>query len=174
MSKPKQTDPFDVLADAYEKLYEHAAADIGKLKNKGGPMLHQIIEQAKDKAVKLDELTEDDAIKLTEWLKRDLQDAVSYLSETGHEIKDWLGYETKLLENELFYMFLDIADKTTVELQQFKENTRHPEYHTGEITGPGTLTCDECGEKLHFYKAGKIPPCPKCRATVYHRSTSEL
>jgi len=114
------------------------------------------------------------AIKLVQWLKRDLQDAINYLSETGHEIKDWLGFETSLLENELFYMFLDVADKTTVELQQFKENAGHPEYHTGEISGPGTLACDECGEKLHFYKAGKIPPCPKCHATVFHRSTSEL
>ncbi|HHJ36010.1 MAG TPA: hypothetical protein ENJ87_09620 [Gammaproteobacteria bacterium] len=174
MNKSKYDDPLDALGDAYEKLYEHTATDIHKLKDEGGPKLHQIIEEAKDKAVELDELAADDAVKLVAWLKRDLQDAVNYLSEAGHEIKDWLGFETDLLENELFYMFLDVADKTTVELQQFKENAEHPEYHTGEISGPGTLTCDECGEKLHFYKAGRIPPCPKCHTTVFHRSTSEL
>ena len=41
--------------------------------------------------------------------------------------------------------------------------------HTGEVTGAGTLVCDKCGEKLHFHKAGKIPPCPKCHATQFHR-----
>lgn len=174
MNKAKYDDPLDALGEAYEKLYEHTAADIHKLKDFSDNGLHQIIEEAKDKAIELDELTEEDALKLAQWLKRDLEDAVRYLSETTHEIKDWLGFESSLLENELFLMFLDIADKTTVELQQFKENAKHPEYHTGEITGPGTLTCDECGERLHFYKAGKIPPCPKCHATVYHRSTSEL
>lgn len=174
MTKPAKKDPFDVLAQAYEKLYEHAATDIANLKDKSGPKLYQILEQLRDKAAELDELTEEDAAKLTDWIKRDLLDAVNYLAETGSEIKGWLGYETELLENELFYMFLDIADKTTVELQQFKENIRHPEYHTGEVTGAGTLTCDECGEKLHFYKAGRIPPCPVCQSTVFHRSTSEL
>jgi hypothetical protein len=173
MSKQKYDDPLDALGDAYEKLYENTVADIHKLKD-SGVSLQRILEDARDKAVELDELTEDDAVKLVAWLKRDLQDALGYLSETGHEIKDWLGFETTMLESELFYMLLDVADKTTVELQQFKENAEHPEYHTGEISGPGTLTCDECGEKLHFYKAGKIPPCPKCHATVFHRSTSEL
>ncbi len=43
----------------------------------------------------------------------------------------------------------------------------HP--HTGEIIGAGTLVCDQCGEKLHFHKAGKIPPCPKCHGTTFHR-----
>ena len=173
MNKKKYDDPLDALGDAYEKLYEHAAADIHKLKDTGVELQH-VLEEAKNKAVELDELTEEDATKLLAWLKRDLQAAANYLSETGHEIKDWLGFEKTLLESELFYLFLETADKTTVELQQFKENAKHPEYHTGEITWPGTLTCDECGERLHFYKAGKIPPCPKCHATVFHRSTSEL
>ena len=174
MNKQKYDDPLDALGEAYEKLYEHASANIHKLKDISTPGLHKILQEAKDKAVELDELTEEDAVKLVQWLKRDLQEAANFLSETGHEIKDWLGFEKTLLESELFYLFLDIADKTTVELQQFRENARHPEYHTGEITGPGTLTCDECGERLHFYKAGRIPPCPKCHATVFHRSTSEL
>jgi len=173
MNKQKYDDPLDALGEAYEKLYEHTAANIHKLKDFSDNGLHQIIEEARDRAVELDELSEVDANKLTQWLKRDLDDALRYLSASGHEIKDWLGFESSLLENELFNMFLETADKTTVELQQFKNNATHPEYHTGEITGPGTLTCNECGEKLHFYRAGKIPPCPKCHATVFHRSISE-
>ena len=173
MNKQKYDDPLDALGEAYEKLYEHTAANIHKLKDFSDNGLHQIIEEARDRAVELDELSEVDANKLTQWLKRDLDDALRYLSASGHEIKDWLGFESSLLENELFNMFLETADKTTVELQQFKNNATHPEYHTGEITGPGTLTCNECGEKLHFYRAGKIPPCPKCHSTVFHRSISE-
>ena len=42
-------------------------------------------------------------------------------------------------------------------------------YHTGEITGPGTLVCDNCGEELHFHKPSRIPPCPKCKGTSFHR-----
>jgi len=174
MKDSKQSDPFDVLSKAYETMYEHAAENLHKLKDNGLPALQHIVEEARDKAVEIDELTEEDAGKLAEWLKRDLHDAVSYLAHAGHEVKDWLGYETDLLENKFFYLLLQTADQTTVELQQFKENVNHPGYHTGEMTSPGTLSCNECGEKLHFYKAGKIPPCPKCHKTVFHRSTSEL
>jgi hypothetical protein len=174
MKEPSTNDPFDVLSKAYEAMYENAASSLHKLKDKDLPALHKILDQARDKAVKIDELTESDAAQLMQWLKRDLEHAFNYLAESGNEIKGWLGFETSKLENEFFYLLLQTADQTTVELQQFKENAQHPEYHTGEISGPGTLTCDECGEKLHFYKAGKIPPCPKCHGTVYHRSTSEL
>ena len=33
----------------------------------------------------------------------------------------------------------------------------HNNHKTGEITGAGTQICDQCGEILQFYKAGKIP-----------------
>jgi hypothetical protein len=174
MKKSKQEDPFDILSEAYEKMYERAVEDLHKVKEKTGPLLHKAIDEAKDKAVELEEVSREDATKLADYLKRDINDALYYLSQTGREIKNWLGFETTLLEFEFLDMLLDIADKTTVELQQFKENAAHPEYHTGEITGPGTLSCNKCGEKLHFYKAGKIPPCPKCHATVFHRSTSDF
>ena len=174
MKKSKQEDPFDILGEAYEKMYERAREDLHKAKEMTGPLLHEAIDEAKDKAVELEEVSREDATKLADYLKRDINDALYYLSQTGREIKDWLGFETKLLEFEFIDMLLEIADRTTVELQQFKENATHPEYHTGEITGPGTLSCNECGERLHFFKAGKIPPCPKCHATVFHRSTSDF
>ena len=166
----KKTDPLDALGAAYEKMYERAAENFHKLKEKGEPVLHHLIDEAKEKAVELEELTEQEAAKVAEWLKRDIDDAASYLSETGHELKDWLGYESVMLESAVLDLLLKIADKTTLELLQLKENNMRPySYHTGEITGPGTLICDKCEEKLHFYKAGKIPPCPKCHGTSFHR-----
>jgi len=175
MYTPKHENPIDILGEAYERLYERTAESLKKLNNLNDIDLPKVIEEAKNKAIELEELTEENALKVSQWLQRDLDDAVKYLADSNNEIKDWLGFETSLLESELFSMFLDVADKTTVELQQFKNNAEvHPKYHTGEISGPGTLTCNECGEKLHFYKTGKIPPCPKCHGTVFHRSTSEL
>ena len=84
---------------------------------------------------------------------------------------EWLVFETTLLESETLDLLLKAADKTTVKLLQLKKDTQQiSTYHTGEITGLGTLVCDQCDEKLHFHKAGKIPPCPKCHATVFHRN----
>ncbi len=170
MKKPIHVDPLDALGAAYETMYERVAESLKNVKKHTGPLLHKYIDEARDKAVKLDELTEEDAEKLTVWLKRDLDDAIDHMAETDDRLKDWLGFEATLIESALLYMLLETADKTTVELLRMKENARLPSvYHTGEVTGPGTLICDECEEKLHFHQASRIPPCPKCHETKFHR-----
>lgn len=170
MTKPTHVDPLDALGAAYETMYEHVAANLHKAKDKSGPALHELVDEAKDKAVKFEHVAEDDAELISTWLKRDLEDVVHYMVETEHAVKDWLGFETALIKSEIIRLLLETADKTTVALLRMKENAHKPSvYHTGEITGPGTLICDECGEKLHFHKAGHIPPCPKCHETQYHR-----
>lgn len=170
MSKKPHVDPLDAFGAAYETMYEHIAENLDKAKNKTGPLIHQLVDEAKEKAKEIEELTEEDAEKLAGWLKRDLDEVISYLSETDYVVKDWLGFETSLIKNALIRMMLEAADKTTVELLRMKENAHKPyDYRTGEIAGFGTLICDECGEKLHFHKAGKIPPCPKCHKTGFHR-----
>jgi hypothetical protein len=135
--------------------------------------MHKFIDAAGEKAVELEEVSREDAEKLAAYLKRDLNDASSYLSETGREWGDWLGFETTLLEAGFLELLSEAADPTTLELLKLKQDAELASiYRTGEITGPGTLACDKCGEKLHFHKAGKIPPCPKCHATVLHRQNA--
>ncbi|MFV9615212.1 MAG: zinc ribbon-containing protein [Gammaproteobacteria bacterium] len=175
MKKPIHVDPLDALGAAYETMYERVAKNLHNAKEHTGPLLHKFIDEARDKAVELDELTEEDAEKLTDWLKRDLDDAISHIAETDEKLTDWLGFETTLIESALLYLLLETADKTTVELLQLKQNAERPYiYHTGEVTGPGTLICDQCDEVLHFHKAGKIPPCPRCHETQFHREGKKV
>ena len=68
----------------------------------------------------------------------------------------------------------DDLDIFATELNLTAEQAREASfYHTGEVTGPGTLVCVECGKELHFHKAGHIPPCPGCRGTRYQRQQAE-
>lgn len=175
MKKPTRVDPLDALGAAYKTMYERVAENLHHAKEKTGALLHKFIDEAKDKAVALDELKKEDAEKLTVWLKRDLDDAIDHIAETDESLKDWLGFETTLIESALLYMLLETADKTTVELLQLKQNAERPyRYRTGEVTGPGMLICDQCGEVLHFHQAGKIPPCPRCHKTDFHRERREM
>ncbi len=163
-------DPLDILGNAYENMYEDTVKEFHQAEEKTAPALYKFIDKAKQKVIEAEKITQQDADKLAEYLQRDLTDSISYLSQTGKELKDWLGFETTFLETELVDYLLDAADPTTVELTKLKlESMPSPVYHTGEITGPGTLVCDHCGEKLHFYRAGKIPPCPKCKKTEFYR-----
>ncbi len=163
-------DPIDILGDAYENMYENTVKEFHKAEEKTAPVLHGLIDRAKQEVIDAEKISQQDADKLAEYLQRDLGGFINYLSQTGKELKDWLGFETTFLETELFDYLLNAADPTTVELTKLKlEAMPAPVYHTGEITSPGTLICDHCGEKLHFYKTGKIPPCPKCKKTNFHR-----
>ena len=169
MKNSHQPDPIDALGAAYEKMYERAVENIEHLEDRGEDLIHRLVDEAREMAVELRELSEDDAELVAQYVRRDLSNAVQFLSEAGHELRDWLGFESALLEAETREQLKKVADPTTVELLRLKLSAETAPRQTGEITGPGTLVCDNCGEKLHFHRAGRIPPCPQCKATVFHR-----
>jgi hypothetical protein len=170
MPKKRINDPLDIMGVAYETMLERSASEFHKLEEKSGPALHRLIDKARARAVELEELSEEEAARVAEYLKRDLADANFYLSEKGKEFRDWLGFEDSLLAAELTDMFLSAADPSIVEMHELElKLAAESVYKTGEITGPGTLICDECGEVLHFHRAGHIPPCAKCHGTTFRR-----
>lgn len=172
MSKlPTAHDPIEALGEAYELLLDKTVEEAHAAKVKTGPALHQLIDELAQKSSDIGELAGEEAEKIGHYLKRDLIDAASYLEKTGKALKDWLGFDLALLEERLRDDFSKAADQTTVELLHLKQEAEAAGYHTGELTGPGTLICDACGEQLHFHKAGHIPPCPKCQSTRYHRAS---
>lgn len=61
---------------------------------------------------------------------------------------------------------------STLTIECYKVRRRFEEWRTGEVTTIGTLRCRHCGELVRFKRTGRIPPCPKCRATVYERVRS--
>lgn len=171
MKKQLHNDPLDALGKIYENMYEHVVENLHNTEEKTEHLLHKLIDEAKEKAIELGEVSQKEAKELADYLRRDLNDTAKYLSQTGHELKGWLGFETALLENELLDLLLKVADKTTVKLLEIKGKAQsNSNYHTGEVTGPGTLTCNQCGKKLYFYRASKIPSCSKCSSTTFHRN----
>lgn len=165
-------DPIEALGEAYEALLEKSLEEAHQAKAKSGPALHRFIDEVAQKSSEINELAGEKTIKVGQYLKRDLIDAASFLDKTGKALKDWLGFDLALLENRLWDDFSKAADQTTVELLNLKQQAANAPYHTGEVCGPGTLVCDQCGELLHFHKPGHIPPCPKCQATTFHRATN--
>ncbi len=163
-------DPIDVLGAVYEKMYESIAEGFMKSEQKSAELLNKLIDETAEKFSALNEASKEDIDKISDYLKRDINDAANYLNETGKEFSDWLGFESSLLEAELSDLMLSAADPTTVELARLNLSAKLASgYHVGEIIGAGTLVCDECGEKITFYRAAEIKPCPKCSATHFHR-----
>ena len=161
----------DQLIKAYDQMMENLH-ELLEQTEEGVENLSRQIEKARDKVAEMDNITREEAEKISDYLKRDLHNAGEYLEDSRHDMADWLHMDMELIEWSLMDMFLQVADKTKLDLLLLEENARHVnEYRTGEITGPGLLVCDQCGEELHFSKTGHIPPCPKCKATMFTRKS---
>jgi hypothetical protein len=163
------------LLHAYNQMMQRVKQTLKQAGQAAEPRLRQAIDAAEEKAVELGELTREEAIRIGEFLRRDLQDAGTYLaSDEAQELKDWLRFDIELIENQLLEMFLSVADQAKLDMLEFEEELAEAStYHTGEITGPGTLICKTCGELLHFHASGHIPPCPKCHDTYFTRFEEE-
>ena len=159
----------DRLVAAYETMLERVHETVERAESHV-PALKQNLEQAREKAVELGELTREEAEKVASYVERDMHDAAVYLSETGEQLKEWWDFDLKQMEERMLEAFASVADQTSLQLRQMRENLRRAEfYHTGEVTGPGTLVCTGCGKTMNFKKPGHIPPCPGCRKTEFRR-----
>jgi hypothetical protein len=171
MTQP--TDKQDSSIEKHIRAYQHMlerVKDLLQAQARGGKGLEQSIEAAKQQAVQRGELTKAEADAVGRFVKRDLREAGRHLATTGQELRAWLGIDLQLMEDWLLDMFAQAADKTKLEWMQLEQNAREATlYHSGEITGPGTLECVACGEVMHFYAVGHIPPCPRCRESVFTR-----
>lgn len=158
------------LISAYERMRERAQKFLDENTQDLMPNIVDALEAAKEQAIHLGELSKDEAELINTYLKRDLHDAGEYIQQQRGELADWLRFDIEQIEQNIWDSLSLLVDKTTIELKQLKDRAeRLGEWHTGEITGPGTLVCSACGEEIHFHKTGHIPPCPKCHATIYKR-----
>ena len=161
------------LTQAYDRMMERVKTrleSLEEIEREVLPNLQHSIEQAAEKAVNLGELTREEAQMIGGYLKRDLEDAGHHLATTGHDLGAWLRFDLELIEDRLLELFQAAADKTRVEMLSFEEAVeRAAHYYKGEITGPGTLQCDNCGKQLPFHATAHIPSCPECGSNRFSR-----
>lgn len=132
--------------------------------------LHQYIDLATEKAVELEELTREEAEKMGDYLRRDLYDAADFIANTEQSLADWMRFDLELVEARLLDTFTVMVDQTRNSLDNLAEQARLAvEWQSGEITGPGTLYCANCGQEVNFHQPGYIPHCPKCDSVLFKR-----
>ncbi len=166
----QDNDPVEKLVSAYETMLKR----VDDMADKTMPALRRSLDKARETAIEMNELTREEADRIAGYVERDMKDAAEFIVETGKDFRDWFSFDVQLIETGFYDMFASVADKTSLELRELAERARRAsQFHTGEVTGPGTLACSGCGEQLHFKKAGRIPPCPKCHATEFKRARAK-
>ena len=170
MSVPDKQDDHS-LVEAYNQMMARIKDAIENTEEKAIPTLQKAIDMAKQQAIHLGEISIEEAEEIGNYIKRDINDAAEYLMETSHDFSEWLMLDIDIIEQKVVELFLSVADKTRIELKQLaRPSCEISSYNTGDITGPGTLLCDACGEMIHFSTTDHIPACPKCHNTSFKRS----
>ncbi len=128
--------------------------------------LQKSLDLARHQAVHLGEVSAEEAYEIGEYIKRDINDAAEYMMDSSAEFYDWLMLDIEIIERKVIDLFLSVADHTRIELEQFKQPTalseQIPIYKSGEITGPGSLICENCGKTKPFLSSDEITDCIKC------------
>ncbi len=161
------------LIHAYNTMLGRVKDSLKEVEEHALPPVKELLNKAMETASELGELTREEAEKVGDYLKRDLNEAGEFLSDNGRQLKEWLKFDLEFAEAQLAELFASVADRTRIELDALADRARRVGiWHTGEVTGIGILICQECGEKLHFKKTGRIPPCPKCHGTTFKKAFS--
>jgi len=160
----------DKLVHAYNRMMERVRHTLEETESRAVPTIRHSVDKARKTAVELEELTHDEADKVAYYLKRDVQDAGRHLAESSRELGDWLRFDIDRIEDRLLEIFARVADRTRIEWVELRQQLeKDPPYHSGEVTGPGTLYCSACNEALHFHHTARIPACPECGSGTFRR-----
>lgn len=131
----------------------------------------EALEISKEKIGKSSDMSKADIDKVSGYVQRDVEHAAHNLSaDTDNEsLSEWFKFDVELLENFALDAFLSVADKTRVQLAKIEQLAHKYSYQSGEITGPGSYICDECGKEIAFKTPSEIPECPSCHGKVFVR-----
>lgn len=153
------------LEALYEKMSTVVRANLERAGTLTEETLERALKEARDWARQLKEQYGEDVPKVAEYLRRDFQEAVRQAGKQTRRSLDLdrigvgiLGFVQKM------------AERAGSQLESFASKLdERLTYKTGEVAGPGTLTCTRCSQHLSFDSASRIPPCPKCRNTTFRR-----
>ncbi|MGZ5052767.1 MAG: zinc ribbon-containing protein [Methylobacter sp.] len=129
------------------------------------------LEISKEKTAKTSDLSSDELNKVSDYVKRDVEQAAHGLSssEDKDSLSEWFKFDIELIENFALDAFLNVADKTRIELAKLEQEAEAHTYHSGDITVPGTFVCDDCGKEIAFKTPSEIPQCPQCHGKTFYR-----
>jgi len=151
-------------------LYEKLAARTAELLEEGKKTLDEALKKAKEELSRelsrAGDFSAEQMDKVASYVKRDVAENAARATEAVKKAVD--PQRVAAGAQSFFARILNSAADALSDLAEKAEKTI--EFHTGEVTSAGTLTCKECGAEMHMKTTGRIPPCPKCHKTSFRKS----
>lgn len=169
MNTPNQDTGGSPEERAYETLARHTKEQLEQLGEMTRDSVGYAIDYAKLITADAGEFTSEQLENASNFLKRDLV----VLQSNSERAVDYVqrNLDPSRIGNSFLALASDIITSAGEFLVSLGDRIEEPiKYTTGEITGPGILTCINCENELHFEKSGRIPPCGSCHETEFRKS----
>lgn len=154
---------------AYDAIVARVSEQLRRTQDRGADAMNNAIQRAQELTHSAGEFTSEQIERASGYVRRD----IFSLSENRERASEL--FKQRLRPSRVRDGFLSLAsevfERAGSGLSRVSDRLERPlQFNTGDITGPGTLTCDECGSQMRFRNSGRIPPCPKCHATSFKKS----
>ncbi len=165
----KKTSPHGPEIEHFENLAARTRELFEQSVEKSRTSLEDALETAKKEMVAAGTFTAEKGEQLRKFVMRDLtltQDELeSAVRGASH------GLNPERIGFGVLGLMQSLAESAGEVFSDMAESMKaHRTYRTGEICGPGTLTCDNCDSRLTMSRTGHVPPCAKCKKTEFSRS----
>ena len=153
----------------FEKLASKTKEQLLASKDKSMEWIHMAVDASADQLEKAGDFTKDEGARAGRFLKRDLAATRVDFARARESLNKGLnpsrvGGGFVGLASHLFSSMGDVFQGWAAKSEEALA------YNTGEVSGPGKLTCTACGTELNLERSSRIPPCPKCHKTDFRKS----
>lgn len=118
---PLQIQSASHLTSAYNEMM-HEMREAFEQDKLNEMSLQKALNLAKHQAVHRGNVSAEEAHEIGEYIKRDINDAAEFMMETSDEFCDWLMLDIEVIERKVIKLFLTVAEKTRIELEQFSQS----------------------------------------------------
>jgi len=160
------------LVNAYYRMLERVYEKLLGNEPENPRKLDEVIDEARQHAIELGELESSQAVKIGDYLRRDVEDFALLTLEKADQAKERIQQDLSELERDILGKLLEIADQTTLELNAIRaqaEMRQQHEWLAGDVSGPRDLECKHCGKLHHHNRPGPIGQCGHCGNRHYRR-----
>jgi hypothetical protein len=112
------------LAAGYERMLERIRTRLAQAEANAPLPVYMAIEEAREQAVALGEMTQTEAHEVAEWLKRDLLHLRDLIERAERGARSWLGMDLALIERGLLEILADPTRVDWLRLQEEFESLR--------------------------------------------------
>ena len=153
------------LVELYEKMSKSLRSNLDRAGTLTEDVFERAMKESQELALKMRDHYGDDIKKVSDFIRRDWYEAIRYTRDQTRKSLD-----LERIQVGIMGVLSRLAQTAGSQLENFASRMQERlTYKTGEIAGAGTLECKQCGQILRYEKPTRIPPCPKCRNTLFSR-----